>query len=148
MTGRHVGLERRPALEELHDPVVGLGPQLRPLDLGTRLEPVAETVDALTQPGQRLVDERERLRLATPVDRELDRLVGDRASGGGHRPGEVAVLLGKEAGLAAHHHAEAVLVDEEVLAVGQEGKQRLEAVVERPAQFVAQHLVEAGSLLA
>ncbi len=56
-------------------------------------------------------------RLAPPVHGELDRLVGDRAPGGGGAPGELLGLLGQVAALAAVDRGQLALAHPEVVAL-------------------------------
>ena len=76
-------IERREALDELGDEVDGLAAQVGGLALRQAGDVVADAALLVGQPGQRLVDDVGGGRLATPVEQQLDRLVGDGALGPG-----------------------------------------------------------------
>lgn len=132
------GLERREALGELHHPVVGLGPQLGPLGLGTPLEEVAEPVVALGEAVDGLVHHGQGVGLAPPVDQDLDGLVGDGAPGHRHRPLERCVFEGDEAPFAPEDAAEGVLADEQGVLGVEVFEQGRQPVVKDLPESVAQ----------
>jgi hypothetical protein len=152
--GTPARLERRETFEELHDPIVGFGPQLGSFDFGGFLQPFGEAIGALSETADRLVDEHEGLGFAAPMNAELDGLVGNTAAGDRDRPSELFAGLANEAALAAHHATERELRKEHVVAgFGvvsrvKEAEERTEAVVEGSSEFVAQDGIEAGSFLA
>ncbi len=104
-----------------------------------RGEPRSETVFVVGQAIDRFVDNGDRHDLAAPVDRQLDRLVGDLTLGLGSRPGEVVGC--RPLGLAREHLAEVVLRDDDCRGgldrrhVGQAAGQLGEAAAEVGAQL-------------
>lgn len=142
-----VGLEGWPAFEELDYSVVGFCSEFGPFNLGAALEPVGQAIDAFGQSSDRLVDEYERVGFAAPVDRQLDRLVCDRAAGERHRPCELVVVFGEEPFLAAHDATEEMLRYEHRVVGRQIRKHRLERIVELAPELVTECCIEARALL-
>src|SRR4051794_25066214 len=73
-------LERGKALLEGTDEVDGGAPQLGPRRLRRAAQPARQPVVAVEEDGERLVHKMGRMRLAAPVDGELDSLVDDAAA--------------------------------------------------------------------
>ena len=147
------GLERGKAFEELQDQIVSRSPKFGSFGLGDGLKPVGQGIDALAAAGHRLVDECHRVEFSTPVNREFDRLVGNRAARDRDLPFKGFGLLEDELAFTAQHLAEGVFGDEHrvarllALAKVEHRQHRFEAVLQGPLELVSQHGVETGPLL-
>ena len=115
--GRRVAahVERREALHELADPLDGLAAEIGLVARRQGGDPAAEVALLVAEPRQRLVDELTWARLATPVEHQLDGLVGDLTVGASRRPFEVVGR--QEVHLAVVHAGQRVLGDEQGVAV-------------------------------
>ena len=146
-------LERGKALEELQDQVIGRSPKFRSFGLGDGLKPVGERIDALTAAGHRLVDKGHRVEFSTPVHRQFDRLVRDRAASDRDLPFEGFGLLDDELAFTPQHLTEGVFGDEHriarlfALAKIEHRQHRFETVLQGPLELVSQHGVETRTLL-
>ena len=81
VTGCQVAAQRREALDELGDPGDGPAPQVGLVARGRAPRPSRRGCVVVGEPGQRVVDEVGRRRLAAPVEQQLDGPVRDLAAG-------------------------------------------------------------------
>jgi len=132
-------IERWEALHELGHPLDRLTAQIGLVARCQGSDPSTELALLVAKPRQRLVDELARIRLTTPVEHQLDCLVGDLPAGACRGPFEVVGC--EEVHLAVVHAGQGVLGDEQrgaIQPVGEVGE-RLVGLI---AQIVDHRRVE------
>ena len=143
------GRLERGSARKLQDQIIGRSPKFGSFGLGDGLKPVGQRIDAPAAAGHCLVDKGHQVEFSTPVHRQFDCLVGDRAArdrdfpleGFGLLEDELAHTPAPDRGRIWRRTSVARLL---AVAKVEHRQHRFEAVLQGPLKFVSQHGVETG----